>query len=73
MTFQSKLEKAAELGAVKTLNYKENDFGEEWAAEKIDVILDCVGGDYWRKNMKVLSDRILLWMTLFRFWEWMAS
>ena len=47
------MEKATELGAVKTLNYKENDFGQEWSAEKIDVILDCVGGDYWRKNMKV--------------------
>jgi len=52
---ESKLEKATELGAIKTLNYKENDFGEEWKAEKIDVILDCVGGDYWRKNMKVLG------------------
>ena len=47
------MEKATELGAAKTLNYKENDFGEQWAAEKIDVILDCVGGDYWKKNMKV--------------------
>jgi NADPH:quinone reductase-like Zn-dependent oxidoreductase len=54
------LEKATELGAVKTLNYKENDFGEEWSAEKVDVILDCVGGDYWRKNMKVAFKKLPL-------------
>lgn len=52
---KSKLDKALELGATTVINYKENDFGEEWKGERIDVILDCVGGDYWKKNMKVLG------------------
>ena len=44
-----------QLGADRFINYKRIDFLEAFADEKINVILDMVGGDYFEKNMKLLS------------------
>ncbi|RRN77415.1 NAD(P)H-quinone oxidoreductase, partial [Pseudoxanthomonas sp. SGD-10] len=44
-----------ELGADKAINYKEEDFFEVLKNERIDVILDMVGGDYTKKNISLLN------------------
>jgi putative PIG3 family NAD(P)H quinone oxidoreductase len=43
-----------ELGAVRCVNYKTQDFLEELKAYGMDVILDYVGGDYTAKNIRLL-------------------
>jgi len=43
------------LGTV--LNYKKEAFEEAWKDEKIDVILDMVGGDYTQKNLEILNKK----------------
>ena len=43
-----------DLGAHRFINYKTQDFAEEWKDIGIDVILDMVGGDYLQKNIRVL-------------------
>ncbi|XP_007901473.2 LOW QUALITY PROTEIN: quinone oxidoreductase PIG3 [Callorhinchus milii] len=54
-----KLRICAELGAAAGFNYKEEDFLEratEFTRDKgVDIILDCVGGSYWEKNVKCLA------------------
>ena len=45
-----------ELGAAETLNYKRVDFASEWADQKMDVILDSIGGEYFEKNLSLLKD-----------------
>lgn len=42
-----------DLGTV--INYKKEAFEEVWKNEKIDVILDMVGGDYTQKNIDILN------------------
>lgn len=42
------------LGAVKAINYKDQDFEKELASEGIDVILDSIGGVYFEKNCNLL-------------------
>ena len=37
------------------INYKKEAFEEVWKDEKIDVILDMVGGDYTQKNLEILN------------------
>ncbi|MBN3325633.1 QORX oxidoreductase, partial [Atractosteus spatula] len=54
-----KLKMAKELGAAAGFNYKEEDFAEQ-ALEftqggGADVILDCIAGSVWEKNVKCLS------------------
>lgn len=44
-----------DLGADKAINYKTDDFSEVLAPEKIDVILDMIGGEYTSKNLKILN------------------
>lgn len=44
-----------QLGADKYINYKQDDFGEILSNEKIDVILDMIGGDYFAKNIQILQ------------------
>ena len=46
-----------ELGATDAINYKELDFEEYFIEKKlkVDVILDMVGGDYLKKNLKILN------------------
>ena len=39
------------------LNYKKEAFEEVWKNEKIDVILDMVGGDYTQKNLDILNKK----------------
>tara|TARA_R110002126_G_scaffold8457_2_gene40063 strand:+ start:1007 stop:2071 length:1065 start_codon:yes stop_codon:yes gene_type:complete len=43
------------LGTV--LNYKKEAFEAVWKDEKIDVILDMVGGDYTQKNLEILTNK----------------
>jgi putative PIG3 family NAD(P)H quinone oxidoreductase len=44
-----------DLGVDHAINYKKLDFAEVFKDEKIDVILDMVGGDYTQKNLDILS------------------
>lgn len=54
-----KLQMAQKLGAAAGFNYKEEDFSE--AALKftkgagVNLILDCIGGSYWEKNVNCLA------------------
>jgi NADPH2:quinone reductase len=49
-----------ELGAVRAVDYKREDFAEVVKAETggrgVDVILDIVGGDYVERNIRSLAD-----------------
>jgi putative PIG3 family NAD(P)H quinone oxidoreductase len=47
--------KKMNLGTI--LNYKKEVFEEVWKDEKIDVILDMVGGDYTQKNLEILANK----------------
>lgn len=40
-----------------TINYKKEAFEEVLKDEKIDVILDMVGGDYTQKNLEILNEK----------------
>ncbi|WP_437919831.1 NAD(P)H-quinone oxidoreductase [Sphingobacterium sp. LRF_L2] len=44
-----------DLGADIIINYRTTDFEEFLKTEHIDVILDCVGGAYFDKNINLLS------------------
>ena len=52
-----KCKSCIELGATDAINYKELDFEEYFKEKKlkVDVILDMVGGDYLKKNLKILN------------------
>ncbi|XP_019376367.1 PREDICTED: quinone oxidoreductase PIG3 [Gavialis gangeticus] len=56
---QEKLQMAAKLGAAAGFNYKEEDFSEKVLefthGSGVGVILDCIGGSYWEKNISCLS------------------
>ncbi|XP_038078865.1 quinone oxidoreductase PIG3-like isoform X2 [Patiria miniata] len=56
---QAKLDMAQELGAVAGFNYKQVDFADkvlEFTQNKgVDLILDCVGGSYGEKNLRVIA------------------
>lgn len=41
----------------KVINYKTEDFEEVLKDEKIDVILDMVGGNYTQKNLEILNKK----------------
>ena len=41
----------------KVINYKETDFEAFFKDDKIDVILDMVGGDYTQKNLNLLAPK----------------
>lgn len=45
-----------ELGADRFINYKNSDFEQALANEKVDVILDMVGGEYLPKNLRILRE-----------------
>lgn len=55
--------KCEALGANQALPYTEQDFSEVWSnatdpqgeSLKMDVILDSIGGDYFRKNLDLLA------------------
>ncbi len=44
-----------QLGAVRCVNYKNEDFEQALQHVPINVILDMVGGDYTRKNLNLLA------------------
>ncbi|NWX76376.1 QORX oxidoreductase, partial [Alca torda] len=56
---QEKLKAAANAGAAAGFNYKSEDFSEKvlefTQGAGVDIILDCVGGSYWEKNLSCLS------------------
>nr|XP_054753624.1 quinone oxidoreductase PIG3-like [Lytechinus pictus] len=56
---EAKLQKARSLGAVEALNYKEVDFAEKvlevTQGKGVNIVLDCVGGSYWEKNVKAMA------------------
>nr|XP_033793702.1 quinone oxidoreductase PIG3 isoform X2 [Geotrypetes seraphini] len=55
---QEKLHMARNLGAAAGFNYKKEDFSEKVLEfthnAGVDVILDCIGGSYWEKNLSCL-------------------
>lgn len=44
-----------QLGADKAVNYRESDFREVLQEEKVNVVLDSIGGDYFQKNLDLLD------------------
>ncbi|XP_071892618.1 quinone oxidoreductase PIG3 isoform X2 [Anas platyrhynchos] len=56
---QEKLKATANAGAAAGFDYKNEDFSEKVLAftqgSGVDIILDCVGGSYWEKNLNCLS------------------
>ena len=58
---EEKLEKARELGAVETINYKEKDLLEEvmrlTSNKGVDLVFEHIGSDTWDKSMGCLSRR----------------
>lgn len=44
------------LGASHIVNYRESDFEESWGANSMDVILDSIGGAYFKKNINLLAE-----------------
>ncbi len=57
---EDKCEFCLQLGADAAINYKEQDFVEEIKnltdGKGVDVILDMIGGDYFPRNLKCMSD-----------------
>ncbi|WP_026462096.1 NAD(P)H-quinone oxidoreductase [Adhaeribacter aquaticus] len=51
---EAKCKACLELGADKCINYKTTDFAEALKGERVDVVLDMVGGDYTAKNLNLL-------------------
>lgn len=43
------------LGADVVINYKEEDFAERLANEKVDLVLDSIGGAYFAKHIDLLA------------------
>lgn len=56
-----KCSRCTELGASGAINYREKDFAEEIKAlrngEGIDLILDCMGASYFKRNMELLRTK----------------
>ncbi len=52
-----KLQFLKDMNLGKIINYKEEAFEEVLKDEKIDVILDMVGGDYTQKNLEILNKK----------------
>ncbi|OCT79037.1 hypothetical protein XELAEV_18030133mg [Xenopus laevis] len=54
-----KLQMAVKLGAATGFNYKEENFGEKCLEftnnTGADVILDCIGGTHWEKNLQCIN------------------
>jgi NADPH:quinone reductase-like Zn-dependent oxidoreductase len=52
---EEKCDVCVSLGAIKCINYKEEDFAVVLKDEGIDVILDMIGGDYFPTNISLLN------------------
>ncbi|MFD1769951.1 NAD(P)H-quinone oxidoreductase [Sphingobacterium suaedae] len=50
-----KAEFCRHLGADVVINYRTNDFYEALKMEKIHVVLDSIGGDYFERNIELLA------------------
>jgi len=50
-----KCEKCIELGATIAINYNTEDFESIMINNKVDVVLDSIGGSYFDKNLKILN------------------
>ncbi|MGI4834759.1 MAG: NAD(P)H-quinone oxidoreductase [Janthinobacterium lividum] len=46
---------AEQYGAARCVDYRAEDFEQALQGERIDVILDIVGGDYTAKNLRLLA------------------
>lgn len=53
---QDKCNECIKLGADLAINYKTEDFEEVLANTEINLILDSIGGDYFQKNLNLLSE-----------------
>jgi NADPH2:quinone reductase len=51
-----KCDACAALGADRCINYRTQDFENELKTERIDVILDMIGGSYIAKNIRLLHE-----------------
>ena len=56
---KEKCDQCLQLGAKAAINYKDEDFEQYFIDQKIkvDVILDMVGGSYFKKNLKILNHK----------------
>lgn len=54
---EDKIDFLQKMGVDKVINYKNEAFEEVLKDEKIDVILDMVGGDYTQKNLEILNKK----------------
>ena len=56
---KDKCDNCLQLGAKAAINYKEEDFEQYFIDQKIkvDIILDMVGGSYFKKNLKILNQK----------------
>lgn len=54
---EEKVEFLNKMKLGKVINYKKDAFEEVLKDEKIDVILDMVGGDYTQKNLEILNKK----------------
>ena len=56
---ENKIKFAKELGAIDGINYKQNEFSsrvmEITKKTGVNLILDCVGGSYWKQNAECLA------------------
>lgn len=52
---RAKMEIAQRLGADQIINYQAEDFSEALGKNSVDLVLDCIGGDYFAKNVHVLT------------------
>jgi len=50
-----KIDFLSKMNLGTAINYKKEAFEEVFKEERIDVILDMVGGDYTQKNLKILN------------------
>jgi putative PIG3 family NAD(P)H quinone oxidoreductase len=53
---QEKCNECIKLGADLAINYKTEDFEKVLAGKEINLILDSIGGDYFQKNLNLLSE-----------------
>lgn len=53
---EDKCKRCLELGATLAINYKEEDFESRLTDKEINVVLDSIGGDYFQKNLNLLSE-----------------
>ena len=54
---EDKVDFLKKMGVDHVINYKKEAFEEVLKDEKIDVILDMVGGDYTQKNLEILNKK----------------